>query len=171
MPTKDELRILQAMPLSMKIKRTELRAREFIDYFGVDNCAIGFSGGIDSTVLLHIVRKLFPNIEAVFCNTTLEYPEIQKFVKTFDNVTILRPKLTYAQVIEKYGYPFISKEVAERVYNAKRCLSSYNLTGGGQVHSTLLPTHRNISRCALRSFSGLGVSLANDTTFLNGKIY
>lgn len=130
MPTKDELRILQALPLGMKIKRTEARAKEFIDYFGVKNCAIGFSGGKDSTVLVHIVRKLFPDIELVFCNTTLEYPEIQKFVKSFDNVTILHPKLTYAQVIQKYGYPFISKEVSERVYNARRCLESYNLTGG-----------------------------------------
>lgn len=131
MPTKDELRILQALPLEMKLRRTEARAKEFIDYFGVENCAVSFSGGKDSTVLAHIVRKLYPDIELVFCNTTLEYPEIQKFVKSFDNVTILYPKMTYAQVIQKYGYPFISKEVAERVYNALRCLASYNLTGGG----------------------------------------
>lgn len=50
MPTKDELRILQALPLEMKIKRTEMRVKEFIDYFGAENCAVSFSGGKDSTV-------------------------------------------------------------------------------------------------------------------------
>ena len=42
---------------------------------------ISFSGGKDSTVLLHIARQIYPEIEAVFVNTGLEYPEIQKFVK------------------------------------------------------------------------------------------
>ena len=143
MPTKDELRILQALPLEMKLKRTEIRAKEFIDYFGVENCAIGFSGGKDSTVLAHIVRKLYPDIKLVFCNTTLEYPEIQKFAKSFDNVTILHPKLTYAQVIQKYGYPFISKEVAERVYNARRCLASYKFDGGTSTFNTIISSQEH----------------------------
>lgn len=129
MPTAEELWIMQAYPLDLKVKKTQLRIRERVDYYGVENCAVSFSGGKDSTVLLHIVRELYPNMEAVFCNTTLEYPEIQKFAKSFDNVTVISPHLTYAQVIEKYGYPFISKEVSERVYNARRCLASLNAGG------------------------------------------
>lgn len=81
-------------------------------------------------MLLHIVRELYPDIEAVFCNTGLEYPEIQKFVKSFNNVTVLTPKMNFREVITKYGYPFISKEVAERVHNARECLKSYDLRGG-----------------------------------------
>lgn len=144
MPTAEELRIMQAYPLDLKIKKTKQRIREFVDYFGEQDCAVSFSGGKDSTVLLHIVRELYPNMEAVFCNTTLEYPEIQKFAKSFDNVTVISPHLTYAQVIEKYGYPFISKEVSERVYNARRCLAS--LAEGG-MSSTL-----NITTSLQKSF-------------------
>ena len=41
---------------------------------------VSFSGGKDSTVLLDKVRRLFPEVPAVFCDTGLEYPEIREFV-------------------------------------------------------------------------------------------
>lgn len=122
MPTKNELKMFQAYPLDMKIAKTKLRIREWVDYYGTNGVYVSFSGGKDSTVLLHIVRQMYPDIEAVFVNTGLEYPEIQSFVKSFDNVTILRPKMRFDEVICKYGYPFISKEVADCVYLAKQAL-------------------------------------------------
>lgn len=81
---------------------------------------VSFSGGKDSTVLLHIARQLYPNIPAVFSNTGLEYPEIQRFVKSFDNVDIVTPSMRFDDVITTYGYPLISKEVAEAIYYARR---------------------------------------------------
>ena len=41
---------------------------------------VAFSGGIDSTVLLHLVRRFDNSIEGVFSNTGLEYPETLEFV-------------------------------------------------------------------------------------------
>ena len=79
-----------------------------------------FSGGKDSTVLLYIARQLYPDMRAVFSNTGLEYPEIQKFVKTFKNVDIIYPEMRFDQVISTYGYPLIGKEVAEAIYYARR---------------------------------------------------
>lgn len=104
------LKMRQAMSLEDKIRFTERRIREWVDEFGVGGCYVSFSGGKDSTVLLDIVRNLYPEIEAVYVDTGLEYPEIRQFVKTFDNVTILRPKMSFKEVIEKYGFPIISKE-------------------------------------------------------------
>ena len=95
----NDLKILQAYPLWMKVERTKRRIAEWVDYYGEDGVYISFSGGKDSTVLLHLVRSLYPEIEAVFCNTGLEYPEIVKFVKDIPNVRILKPKLTFKQVI------------------------------------------------------------------------
>lgn len=84
---------------------------------------ISFSGGKDSTVLLHIARQIYPEIEAVFVNTGLEYPEIQKFVKSFENVTILRPQMRFDEVIKKYGYPIIGKKQANAIDLARKNLS------------------------------------------------
>ena len=119
----DELRMLQALPLDLKVAKTKLRIREWVNEFGVDGVYVAFSGGKDSTVLLHIVRQLYPDVEAVFVNTGLEYPEIQRFVKTFDNVTILRPKMRFDEVIKKYGYPIVSKEVSECVFEGRNALN------------------------------------------------
>ena len=97
---KSELKLLQNYPLDLKVEKTKLRIREWVDYYGEDGVYISFSGGKDSTVLLHIVRSIYPNIEAVFSNTGLEFPEIVQFVKTFDNVTIIKPNITFKKVIK-----------------------------------------------------------------------
>ena len=116
--TKTDLLQMQSLPLSAKILMTKQRIKAWYDYWN-GQVYVSFSGGKDSTVLLHIARELYPDIEAVFVNTGLEYPEIQKFVKTFYNVTILRPKMRFDEVIKTYGYPIISKEVANNVHYAR----------------------------------------------------
>lgn len=128
MPSKDELKLLQAYPLDLKIMKTKQRIREWVDYYGSVGVYVSFSGGKDSTVLLHIVRSMFPDIEAVFVDTGLEYPEIRSFVKSFDNVTILRPKMRFDEVIKEYGYPLISKETSNCLYLARVRNSKHRLT-------------------------------------------
>ena len=117
--TIDDLRQMQSLPLSAKILMTKNRIRDWYEYFD-GQVYVSFSGGKDSTVLLHIARELYPDIEAVFINTGLEYPEIRQFAKTFDNVTILRPKMRFDEVIKKYGYPIISKDIALTIHYAKQ---------------------------------------------------
>lgn len=122
--TIQELKTRQALPLEIKIRMTEQRIREWVNEFGIDGVYVSFSGGKDSTVLLHIARRIYPDIKAVFVDTGLEYPEIRQFVKTFNNVDWIKPKMNFKQVIEKYGYPFISKEVSECVQGARKYLHS-----------------------------------------------
>lgn len=118
--TISDLYQMQAMPLSIKVRMTENRIRQWVDKYGIDGVYVSFSGGKDSTVLLDIARSLYPDMLAVFVDTGLEYPEVRNFVKTYDNVEWLKPKKNFRQVIEEYGYPFISKEVSNKIQGARR---------------------------------------------------
>lgn len=100
---------MQHLSLDIKISMTKSRIRQWYNEFSGD-VYVSFSGGKDSTVLLHLVRELYPEVPAVYVDTGLEYPEIRDFVKTIDNVTWLRPEMNFKEVILKYGYPIISKE-------------------------------------------------------------
>ena len=117
--SKGDLAQMQSLPLEAKILMTKRRIRDWYDYWDGE-VYVSFSGGKDSTVLLHIAREVYSDIEAVFVNTGLEYPEIQQFVKSFENVTILRPKMRFDEVIKKYGYPIVSKLVSEAIYQTRR---------------------------------------------------
>ena len=112
----------QSLPLEQKIQLAELRIRQWYEHWH-GQVYISFSGGRDSTVLVHLVRSIYKNIPAVFCDTGLEFPEIREFVKSFDNVTWIRPAMTFRAVIEKYGYPVVSKEQAQRISEARHTKS------------------------------------------------
>ena len=139
-----KLKMRQAMALEDKIRFSKMRIEEWVYHFGIDGCYVSFSGGKDSTVLLHLVRSLYPEIKAMFVDTGLEYPEIKQFVKTNDNVDIIRPKKRFDQVVEEYGFPIISKEVSECVNQARKAL----ITGKYQYRLAKLNDTSNPYNCA-----------------------
>lgn len=110
-----KLRLRQGLSLKYKLALTQNRIRQWYEHFG-GKVYISFSGGKDSTVLLHIARDLYPDIKAVFCDTGLEYPEIKEFVKVISNVTIIRPKITFKETLEQYGWPIVSKEQSQYIH-------------------------------------------------------
>jgi len=102
------------MPLGSKIDLTREKIRDWYK-LNDGNVYVAFSGGKDSTVLLHLVRDLYPEVPAVFVNTGIMYPEVARFVRTIPNVHILRPKARFKDIICKHGYPVISKTVASAI--------------------------------------------------------
>ena len=142
--TTKQLKEMQMWSLEQKIDHSIGTIEKFCEE--VDNPVISFSGGKDSTVLMHIVRNILKiNIPAIFVNTGNEYPEIIKFAtKKYDNVTVLRPKIHIKKIIEIYGFPLISKEYSKMIYELKNNSkhSSRYLTGiqqDGKKTSFILP--------------------------------
>ncbi|MDR0506799.1 MAG: phosphoadenosine phosphosulfate reductase family protein [Dysgonamonadaceae bacterium] len=117
--TYDELKYRQSWTLEQKIDH----AAGVVSFFmGKVNgkVAASYSGGKDSTVMLDIIRRFVDkNVPAVFCNTGNEFPEILQFVRRTDNVTVIRPEMNIQQIIEKYGFPLISKEQSQYIRQAK----------------------------------------------------
>lgn len=105
---------MQAWSLDKKINHSLKRIREF---YASQNgkVYVAFSGGKDSTVLLHLVRSLYPDTVAVFSNTTNEFLEILEFVKRVDNLVTVHPKIPFTETVKLFGFPLVSKKVARAI--------------------------------------------------------
>lgn len=77
------------------------------------------SGGIDSTVMYHLIHEEHPDVPAYFVNTRMEFPEIVRFVKTLPNVTQIIPDITPTEIFQKYGYPVVSKDISRSLRYAR----------------------------------------------------
>lgn len=117
--TKEDLKTMQGWSLERKIQVTQTRIIEWYQHFN-GQVYISFSGGKDSTVLLDLARRIYPEIEAVFVDTGLEYPEIKEFVRSINNVTWLKPEMNFRKVIETYGYPLGSKHIAKIIEDFRK---------------------------------------------------
>ena len=56
-----QLKQMQSLPLEAKIIKSQQRIREWYEHWDGD-VYVSFSGGKDSTVLLHLVRELYPDV-------------------------------------------------------------------------------------------------------------
>lgn len=139
------LKTLQSMPLDFKVSFTIQRLNEFICK-NEKQVYLSFSGGKDSTVLKHILDNNFRGIESVFCNTGLEYPEVVDFIKSFNNVRILKPKMAFNKVVENYGYPVVSKEQAQYIEQYRNAKSEktkeYRLNGDSKGRFKISEKHK-----------------------------
>jgi 3'-phosphoadenosine 5'-phosphosulfate sulfotransferase (PAPS reductase)/FAD synthetase len=123
---KNKLKLLRALPLSIKVKLSSRLIKEAIDEFGIDHVYISYSGGKDSTVLSHIAKQLYPNILHLFANTTNEYPETLQHVKweksnNKTNIITVFPidskgnLWTFKKVVDYYGFPIFSKRISNAI--------------------------------------------------------
>jgi len=106
-----------AMPFDSKVEWARRRIREWHDHYD-GMVYVAFSGGKDSQVLLHLVRSEFPDVPAVFCAEPT-FPEVLRVVRETPNCVTLKPKRKIPEIIERFGYPVISKRVAQYVHEAR----------------------------------------------------
>lgn len=146
----ERAKALLALPLEDKVLTSWEKIDQWYTAWG-GKCYVSFSGGKDSTVLAYLVARYLASyrtppwpLNLVFVNTGLEYPEIQHFVNDYAgwlrqefphievNLFRLRPKMNIRQVVAKYGYSIVSKEVAGVVYETRKnpnCVRAKKLRG------------------------------------------
>lgn len=115
--TPQELQERQSWTLYQKIDHALGAIDSFLSVY--PNAVVAYSGGLDSTVMLHLARIVKPDIKAVFANTTNEFSDIVRFVKDTGNVDIVVPKKSFIEVLETEGFPLVSKIVARMIYDCR----------------------------------------------------
>ena len=139
------------LPWEVKLQLTRTRIREWYENWN-EMVYVSYSGGLDSTVLLDLVRKEVGNsIPAVFSNTGLEFPEIVKFArKASGEYHEIEPRdkegnrISFRDVILTEGYPVVSKETAIKVRklrhgNLSERYRNYLLNGDERGKFGMLP--------------------------------
>ncbi len=74
-----EARELIDLPLDEKIKKSQEIIKEAVNRY--NKIGLGFSGGTDSLVLLHLTLPIIKNIPVVFVDTQHEFPETYSFIE------------------------------------------------------------------------------------------
>ena len=104
----------QNLPYEVKVRRAELRAREFIQELDRRGMNAHVSvGGLDSIVLMMFLRKIGINVPAVSVSS-LEDKSIIKVHKQL-GVISLRPGKQKTEILQEFGFPVISKKIAGRI--------------------------------------------------------
>ncbi|GHU52751.1 hypothetical protein AGMMS49975_09220 [Clostridia bacterium] len=117
--TSEDLKKMQSWDFEHKIHVTQIRILEF--YGRMDGkVTVSFSGGKDSTVLLDLARRCFPDTKALYVDTGLEFPEVRNFALSLPNVIKLTPEMRFDEVIKEYGWCYPSKDVANAVFYARQ---------------------------------------------------
>jgi len=89
----------------------------------LNNAYLSFSGGKDSTILHHLLDMALPGnaIPRVFIDTGIEYEAIRQFVlglaENDDRFQIIKPSKPIKATLERYGYPFKSKEHSTKLHD------------------------------------------------------
>ena len=127
---KRELIMLQSLPLNIKIAKSKLRIQEAINFFGVSGVYVPVRGGLDSTVLSHLIDQFqkennIPkkDIPRVNSNTGLEYEGVLRKAREISDLEV-KPLKTPYDLWSEIGYPVAGKKTSRMIRDIQNPTSS-----------------------------------------------
>jgi 3'-phosphoadenosine 5'-phosphosulfate sulfotransferase (PAPS reductase)/FAD synthetase len=141
-----DLRQRQSLPLELKIRKSIRTIEDFYDK--CDGDIYISKGGVDSCVVEWLCSKTIyaDKIKGV-CVATVEPVENIRFNRNMGNL-LLKSSLSKKDIITKYGYPIISKEVAMKLsrylrtkheWVKERRLKGYMGKNGKWIYDSRIP--------------------------------
>lgn len=118
---RENIKRFMGLSYDEKLEWSKIRIKEFLTKY--PNATVSFSGGKDSSVLLHLVRSIKSDVVAVFSDTGVEYQEIYNHVNNTENVIWKTPIKNQERVWIEDGYPIFSKATSlkiDRILNSKK---------------------------------------------------
>lgn len=123
-----ELAEAQALPLQEKIAMANDLINRALE---LGPASIAWSGGKDSTVLLHLVRQFSPQIPVIWNNTGVEFPETWPFIRSMAaewklDLHIAKPAagVDFWWCVDKFGWPLFGKDIrSSQDHHVQRRLS------------------------------------------------
>ena len=106
----EDIKKLTELPLHKKIRKSQEIIRETIERY--PTTGLGFSGGTDSVVLLHLALPIIPkDLPIIFVNTRYQFPETYKYIDEIINSwglinfhEVKAPEDRLESIKEKFGF-------------------------------------------------------------------
>lgn len=136
------------------------KIRQMYEEYDLEHKAyISFSGGKDSVVLSNLFDLAVPEnkIPRVFINTGIDLKAITSYVKEFgredERLVIIKPLQNISILLNKFGYPFKSKDHSQKVATYQKsgeCKTVTDYLGRGNKKTFLCPSI--LKQCFTPSF-------------------
>lgn len=151
---------MQKLPYDIKVALATTRVREFIQECGLRDLSYHVSvGGLDSITLYLFIKNIGFDVPGVSVSS-LEDKSIQAIHKQLGIIS-LKPLKSKVDVIREYGYPILSKEIANKISLLQRPSKDNKtvrhaiITGEtGSYGGNRSNTRMKLSQCWLELFGG-----------------
>lgn len=93
----------------MDTKEIIQQLRDYSEHF--DNIFINFSGGKDSLIILHLATKALKEVQVVYVDTTMAFPECNEYVRKLcdewgvELLVLKRRDTDFWGLVERWGFP------------------------------------------------------------------
>jgi len=142
----------------------EKEALQFLGRFSEKrNKFVSWSGGLDSTVVLHLALRAWNDFTTIFIDTGITIPETLQYVEKMSkewglNLVILKPKIDFWDYVKRNGFPMIKVLWCQRKLKMEPLRDFYRTVPGHKIQAigirkaeSTMRKHRYNSKIMLHS--------------------
>lgn len=119
------MRTLDDMPQNLEVVESYLIAKSKLLRIDAEKVMVSISGGADSDIMLDLIADINKDVHFVFFDTGLEYQATKEHLQFLEQkynieIKVEKAKKPIPTSCQKYGQPFLSKQVSEFIERLQR---------------------------------------------------